>query len=100
MAALEINGKVGDDSDKGKNGVDFNWQNCLVVADANGNITERWTQWDKILRRPHSAFISPYDPQKNVWIVDDYRQAIFKFTNDGKTLLQTSECRMSMPPTT
>jgi sugar lactone lactonase YvrE len=87
--ALEINGKVGDDSDKGKNGVDFNWQNCLVVADADGNITERWTQWDKILRRPHSAFISPYDPQKNVWIVDDYRQAIFKFTNDGKTLLQT-----------
>ena len=28
-------------------------------------------------------------PQKNVWIVDDYRHAIFKFSNDGKKLLQT-----------
>ena len=34
-------------------------------------------------------FESPYDPQKNVWIVDDYRHAIFKFSNDGKKLLQT-----------
>ena len=42
-----------------------------------------------MLRRPHSVFISPYDPQKNVWVVDDYRHAIFKFTNDGKKLLQT-----------
>ena len=57
--------------------------------DANGNITERWNQYDKDYRRPHSVFISPYDPQKNVWIVDDYRHAIFKYTNDGKTKLLT-----------
>ena len=87
--ALEVNGKVGDDSDAGKAGVDFLWENCIVVIDRNGNIIERWTQWDKMLRRPHSVYISPYDPQKHVWVVDDYRHAIFKFTNDGKTLLQT-----------
>jgi DNA-binding beta-propeller fold protein YncE len=73
----------------GKNGVDFLWANCLVVADANGNIIERWNQYDEMFRRPHSVFISPYDPEKNVWVVDDYRHAIFKFTNDGSKLLQT-----------
>jgi peptidylamidoglycolate lyase len=78
-----------DTDGSGKNGVDFLWENCLVVADAAGNIVERWTQWDKMFRRPHSVYISPYDATKAVWVVDDYRHAIFKFTNDGKTLLQT-----------
>jgi hypothetical protein len=87
--ALEVNGKVGDDSDAGKAGVDFLWENCIVVINRNGDIIETWKQWDKMLRRPHSVYISPYDPQKNVYIVDDYRHAIFKFTNDGKTLLKT-----------
>lgn len=87
--ALEVNGKVGDDSDRGKNGVDFLWENCILVINRAGDIIENWKQWDKMLRRPHSVYISPYDPQKNVYIVDDYRHAIFKFTNDGKTLLKT-----------
>jgi DNA-binding beta-propeller fold protein YncE len=87
--ALEVNGKPGDDSDRGKNGVDFLWENCIVVINRNGDIVETWKQWDRMLRRPHSVYISPYDSQKHVWIVDDYRHAIFKFTNDGKTLVQT-----------
>jgi DNA-binding beta-propeller fold protein YncE len=82
-------GKVGDDSDVGKAGVDFNWHHCIVVVDANGNIVEDWTQWDKMLRRPHAVYISPYDPEKRVWVVDDYRHSIFIFSNDGKRLLQT-----------
>ena len=87
--ALEVNGRPGDDSDRGVAGVDFLWENCIVVFDRDGNIVETWNQWDKMLRRPHSVFISPYDPQKHVWVVDDYRHAIFKFTNDGETLVQT-----------
>ena len=82
-------GKVGDDSDVGKNGVEFRWEHCIVVVNANGDIIEDWTQWDKMLRRPHAVYISPYDPEKRVWIVDDYRHAIFVFSNDGKKLLQT-----------
>jgi hypothetical protein len=31
-------------------GVDAKWENCLVVADANGNIIETWPQWDKLMR--------------------------------------------------
>ncbi len=82
-------GKVGDDSDVGQAGVDFKWEHCIVVVDANGNIIEDWTQWDKMLRRPHAVYISPYDAEKRVWVVDDYRHSTFIFSNDGKKLLQT-----------
>jgi DNA-binding beta-propeller fold protein YncE len=70
-------------------GVDAKWENCIVIADANGNIIERWTQWDKILQRPHFVAINPYDPDKHVWIVDDHMGVIYKFSHDGKELLQT-----------
>jgi sugar lactone lactonase YvrE len=70
-------------------GVDAKWENCIVIADANGNIVERWTQWDKLLQRPHFVAINPYDPDKHVWIVDDHMGVIYKFTHDGKELVQT-----------
>jgi hypothetical protein len=95
VAALPGAGGTGQDPDdgpklwKGTVGVDAKWENCIVVADANGNIIERWTQWDKILKRPHYVTINPYDPEKHVWILDDHMHAIYKFTHDGKTLVQT-----------
>jgi sugar lactone lactonase YvrE len=70
-------------------GTDAKWENCLVVYDGAGNIIETWKQWDKLFRRPHSVYISPYDPEKNVWIVDDNMQTIYRFTHDGSKLLQT-----------
>jgi DNA-binding beta-propeller fold protein YncE len=79
----------GDDLDAGMPGVDYRWEHIVTVFDAQGNLIEDWMQWDKMFRRPHAVYISPYDAQKNVWIVDDYRHAIFKFSNDGKKLLQT-----------
>src|SRR5690606_28516159 len=73
----------------GELGVDARWEHCILVINAAGDIVEAWTQWDDMLSRPHAVYISPYDPEKHVWIVDDYRHAIFKFTNDGQRLLQT-----------
>ena len=55
----------------------------------NGEPIEAWTQWDKLFIRAHKVTISPYDPDKHVWILDDYGQQIFKFTHDGKQLLMT-----------
>lgn len=78
-----------DGPNRGKENVDWKWENILCVINAEGDIVERWTQWDSMFRRPHAVYISPYDAEKNVWIVDDYRHAIFKFTNDGKKLLLT-----------
>ncbi|MSO31009.1 MAG: hypothetical protein EXQ48_08750 [Acidobacteria bacterium] len=79
----------GDDSDSGVNGVDFNWHHTIVVVDRQGNFTEDWTRWDKMLRRPHFITINPYDPEKHIWLIDDYRHALFKFTNDGQRVVQT-----------
>ena len=70
-------------------GVDARWEHCILVFDRDGNVIEDWTQWDSLLARPHAVYVSPYDPDKHVWIVDDFRHAIFKFTNDGKRLVQT-----------
>lgn len=74
---------------KGKYGVDGRWQDCLLVVNASGDVVEAWTQWDKFFKHPHAIFENPYDPQKNVWVVDDGRSAIYKFSNDGKQLLET-----------
>ena len=95
VSALPGAGGTGQDPDdgpklwKGTVGVDAKWEHCLTVVDANGNITETWTQWDKIFKRPHYVTINPYDPDKHVWVVDDHMHAIYKFSHDGKTLVQT-----------
>ena len=70
-------------------GVDARWHHSIIVVDAQGNLIEDWTQWDNLFKRPHAVYISPYDAQKHVWIVDDHTHAIYKFTNDGKQLVQT-----------
>jgi hypothetical protein len=70
-------------------GKDYRWEDLIFVVDGEGNLVESWTQWDKLFKRPHRILISPYDPEKRVWIVDDGRDAIFIFSNDGKKLLQT-----------
>ncbi|MGP0074231.1 MAG: hypothetical protein ACLPWF_20145 [Bryobacteraceae bacterium] len=95
VAALPGAGGSGQDPDDGPKlwrgtvGVDAKWEHCLTVVDASGNIIEQWTQWDKIFKRPHFIAINPYDPEKHVWVVDDHMHAIYKFTHDGKTLVQT-----------
>ncbi len=70
-------------------GVDANWEHCLTVVDGEGNIIETYPQYDKMFKRPHFVAINPYDPEKHIWIVDDHMHAIYKFTHDMKTLVQT-----------
>jgi peptidylamidoglycolate lyase len=64
-------------------------ENCLIVVDRNGQLVEAWTQHDKLFKRPHKVLISPYDPEKHVWLVDDGAHQVFKFTHDGKQLVMT-----------
>ncbi len=77
--------------EKGGNqlGVDARWEHCILVFDGQGNLIDSWNQYDKMLQRPHAVAVSPYDPQKHVWIVEDHKHAIFKITNDGKQIVQT-----------
>ena len=69
--------------------VDAKWSNTIMVFNGQGDLLESWTQWDKMMQRPHFVAISPYDAQKHVWILDDHKHAIFKMTNDGKQIVQT-----------
>jgi peptidylamidoglycolate lyase len=95
VASLPGGGAPGDkpeDADKlwkGKAGVDARWEHNLVVVNSAGDIVESWTQWDSLLERPHAVYINPYDSTKSVWVVDDYKGVIFRFSHDGKQLLQT-----------
>ena len=70
------------------------WQNCLYTLDGGGNVKERWTQWDNLCEGssgpgPHRIRISPYDPERRVWLVNETFSQIYVFSNDGKKLLKT-----------
>ena len=58
-------GAIGTTGDERPNG-----SNYLVVVNRNGDIIERWQQWDSILNKPHQVYISPYDPERHVWVVE------------------------------
>jgi len=70
-----------------------NSSNYMVVVDGNGDIIERWTQWDTMLNTPHQVYISPYDPERHIWVVErgrgvnDIHEQIIKFTNDGSEIV-------------
>jgi hypothetical protein len=70
------------------------WQNCLYTLNREGTVTERWTQWDRLCEGsdgpgPHRIRISPYDPARRVWVVNETFHQIYVFSNDGKQLLHT-----------
>ena len=57
---------------------------------------QSWPQHDKLFdqptaplepRGPHKIKMSPYDPEKHVWVIDDNLHQIFKFTYDGKLVM-------------
>jgi DNA-binding beta-propeller fold protein YncE len=67
-------------------------RNCILVLDASGRVVESWTQWDPLFaggRGPHRIKIDRHDPERHVWVIDDNRQQIFKFSNDGRRLVMT-----------
>jgi NHL repeat len=70
------------------------WKNCLYTLDRNGQVKERWTQWDALCAGsdgpgPHRLRISPYDPDRRVWVVNETFHQIYVFSNDGSKLLKT-----------
>ena len=84
-------------------GKDYRWEHIIQVFDSQGNLKEEtnsvWKQWDSLFKpadipatgrgRVHKILISPYDPEKRIWAIDDGNQVIRIFSNDGKRLLQT-----------
>ena len=70
------------------------WRNCLYTLDRDGGVKERWVQWDHLCEGssgpgPHRLRISPYDPERRVWVINETFHQIHVFSNDGKRLLKT-----------
>jgi len=70
------------------------WKNCLYTLDADGKVKELWTQWDHLCEGsdgpgPHRIRISPYDPERRVWVINETFNQIYVFSNDGTKLLKT-----------
>jgi DNA-binding beta-propeller fold protein YncE len=61
----------------------------VMILDGNGNVVDEWKQWDYLFNCPHEVQISPYDPDRSVWIADRDNSQVFKFSHDGKKLLMT-----------
>ncbi|MCC6913833.1 MAG: 6-bladed beta-propeller [Rhodospirillaceae bacterium] len=61
-------------------------ENMIMVLNGEGRMIENWKQWDKEITFAHNIEISPYDPDRAVWVMDLGHQ-ILKFSNDGKKLL-------------
>ena len=63
------------------------WTHVLYVVDREGKLVENWDQHNAMFVRPHRVKIDPYDPERNVWVVDDGAHQVTKFTRDGKKVV-------------
>jgi hypothetical protein len=70
------------------------WQNVIFTVNRDGQVQEIWDQWDHLFvgsegPGPHRLRISPYDPERRVWVVHETFHQIYVFSNDGSELLHT-----------
>ena len=82
--------------DRDQNSGDERDVNYVLETDADGNIIKTWSKWDSIFVTPHQIYISPYDPERHIYITQlggdkpdgtPVHEAVYKFTNDGETLV-------------
>jgi hypothetical protein len=69
----------------------------FLIVDRNGKLLESWEQHNNLFVHPHSVKQSPYDPDKNVWVIDGRSESgetahqVWKFSHDGKLLMTLGE---------
>ncbi len=68
------------------------YHHVIFVVDGNGSQVQHWGQHDELFemrcgRGPHKIKMSPYDPDKHVWVIDDQLHVIHKFTYDGQLVM-------------
>ena len=90
---------TGNDDGKGatcetveKRGWERRYHHVIFVVDRDGKIVQSWPQHDNLFnapcgRGPHKIKMSPYDPDKHVWIIDDQLHVIYKFTYNGDLVM-------------
>jgi len=75
-----------------KRGWERRYHHVIFVVDRSGKLVQSWPQHDKLFeapcgRGPHKIKMSPYDPDKHVWVFDDQLHVIYRFTYDGKLVM-------------
>ena len=75
-----------------KRGWERRYHHSIIIVDRDGKMVDWWKDADKIFegkcgRGAHKIKMSPYDPEKHVWIIDDQLHVIHKFTYDGKLVM-------------
>ena len=80
-----------------RRGYERRWEHSIFVVDRDGNLVDEWPHLDQMFgqqpcgRGPHQIKMSPYDPEKHVWIIDDQLHMIYKFTYDGELVYSHGE---------
>jgi hypothetical protein len=82
--------------DPGNRGYERRYLHVIIAVNSDGDLVEYWPQHDALFavrggRGPHKIKISPYDPEKHIWIIDDNLHQIHKFTYDGELVLTHGE---------
>ncbi|MGD8279752.1 MAG: hypothetical protein PVJ80_07535 [Gemmatimonadota bacterium] len=70
------------------------WRNCIYTLHGDGSLRELWSQWDYLCQAsagpgPHRIRIDPYDPDHDVWVINETFHQIYVFANDGSELKMT-----------
>jgi NHL repeat-containing protein len=92
-------GESGGGRDEPRRGWEPRWHHQVIVVDRNGKMVEWWQDLDNknnVFDVPrgrgiHKIKMSPYDPEKHVWIIDDEKHMFYKFTRDGKLVQKWGE---------
>lgn len=72
-----------------KRGWERRYEHSIFIVDRQGNLVDEWPDLEKLFsqlpcgRGPHQIKMSPYDPEKHMWIIDDQLYMIYRFTYDG-----------------
>jgi hypothetical protein len=69
------------------------WQNLLYVINSQGQVQEAWTHWDHLWKGtdgpgPHRLRVSPYDPERRIWVIEETGHVIYIFSQDGQQLIR------------
>lgn len=70
------------------------WQNCLYVANGDGEVVEIWDHLDYLCEDsdgpgPHRIRKNPYDPEGKLWLVNETFHQIYVISSDGSEVVAT-----------
>ena len=87
-------GSIGEDAVDAMHG--RVWRNIIFVVDGDGNMIEAWTKWDDMFQSDpemgggiHKIKISPFDPDRKLWVADTTNHQVHAFSNDGEELVMS-----------